>query len=76
MNAARESCNLSRFNGACEKPVKEGGGGGSEMANFLFSSVADPGCLSQIPGPNVSFWIPDPGSKRFLIPDQDPHLRI
>ncbi len=32
-------------------------------------SVADLGCLSQIPDPNFS--IPDPGSKRFRIPD--PH---
>ncbi len=30
----------------------------------LSCSVADPG------------WIPDPGSKRFRIPDLDPHQRI
>jgi hypothetical protein len=39
-------------------------------------SVADPGCLSRIPDPHFS--IPDPGSrsKRFRIPDSDPHQRI
>jgi hypothetical protein len=34
----------------------------------------DQGCLFRIPDPNFS--IPDPGSKRFQIPDQDPHKRI
>jgi hypothetical protein len=37
------------------------------------SSVADPKCLSRIPDPNFS--IPDPGSKRFLIPNPDPHKK-
>ncbi len=35
-------------------------------------SAADPGCL--IPDPNFS--IPDPGSKRFLNRDADPHKRF
>jgi hypothetical protein len=44
------------------------------LQNTLVISVADPGCLSRIPDPNFS--IPDSGSKRFRIPDRDPHPRI
>jgi hypothetical protein len=37
------------------------------ISNFENGSDADPGCLSQIP---------DSGSKRFRIPDPNPHQRI
>jgi hypothetical protein len=42
------------------------------LPTLVASSVADPGCLSRNLDPNFS--IPDPGSKRFRIPD--PHHRI
>ncbi len=38
------------------------------------SSVADPGCLFRIP--DLNFYIPDPGSKRFWIPDTDRHKKF
>ncbi len=41
------------------------------VVGFTVPSVADPGCLSRIQGPNFS--IPDPGSKRFRLPHLDPH---
>jgi hypothetical protein len=41
---------------------------------LAIGSIADPRCLSPIPDPNFS--IPDPGSKRFRIPDPDQHRRI
>ncbi len=46
----------------------------SRRTKILKNSVADPGCLSGILDLNFSF--PDPGYKRFQIPDPDPHQRI
>jgi hypothetical protein len=47
-----------------------GRGGGLSLNRPIVSSVADPGCLSQIPDPDFyPSRIPDPGSR---IPDPKP----
>jgi hypothetical protein len=40
---------------------------------LVHAVFADPECLSRI---DLNFSIPDPGSKRFWIPDPVPHQRI
>ena len=46
----------------------------SDQSRVRNTSVADPGCFTRITDPNFS--IPDPGSKRFQIPDPHPHQRM
>ncbi len=56
----------------CEITEEEGSIKGT--VHMILANVADPGCLSQIPDPNFSIPVPDPGSKRHRIPD--PQQRI
>ncbi len=44
------------------------------VVNKITISVADPGCLSQIPDPNFSML--DHGSRTKKIQDPDPYQRI